>query len=92
MTVFVYQNKFFSEEYFGSSFKIILVVFYVLSIWDTVLKHFTVQKHFILQWLGGLPGVTSLTNFIFLVQNAFSLFFDNLKMLENGITLRWVFY
>lgn len=29
MTVFVHQNKFFSKEYFGSSFKIILVVFYV---------------------------------------------------------------
>lgn len=29
MTVFVLQNKFFSKEYFGSSFKIILVVFYV---------------------------------------------------------------
>lgn len=31
MTVFVHQNKFFSKEYFGSSFKIILVVFYVLN-------------------------------------------------------------
>lgn len=31
MTVFVHQNKFFSNEYFESSFKIILVVFYVLN-------------------------------------------------------------
>lgn len=29
MTVFVHPNKFFSKEYFGSSFKMILVVFYV---------------------------------------------------------------
>lgn len=29
MTVFVLQNKFFSKEYFGSSFEIILLVFYV---------------------------------------------------------------
>lgn len=29
MTVFVLQNKFFSKEYFGSSFRVILVVFYV---------------------------------------------------------------
>lgn len=32
MTVFVHQNKFFSKEYFGSSFRIILVVFYVRRI------------------------------------------------------------
>lgn len=31
MTVFVHQNKFFSKEYFGSSLKFILVVFYVLD-------------------------------------------------------------
>lgn len=31
MTVFVHQNKLFSNEYFGSSLKIILVVFYVLN-------------------------------------------------------------
>lgn len=35
MTVFVHQNKFFSKEYFESSFKIILVVFYVLNFEDT---------------------------------------------------------
>lgn len=32
MTVFVHQNKFFSKEYFESSFRIILVVFYVRRI------------------------------------------------------------
>lgn len=31
MTVFVHQNEFFSNEYFESSLKIILVVFYVLN-------------------------------------------------------------
>lgn len=31
MTVFVHQNELFSNEYFGSSLKIILVVFYVLN-------------------------------------------------------------
>lgn len=35
MTVFVHLNKFFLKEYFGSSFKIILVVFYVLKIFET---------------------------------------------------------
>lgn len=31
MTVFVHQNELFSNGYFGSSLKIILVVFYVLN-------------------------------------------------------------
>lgn len=71
MTVFVHQNKFFSKEYFGSSFKIILVVFYVLNFWDTdFLRRVTVQNDFfLLQWpdgLGGLPGVTPHTNFYFI--------------------------
>lgn len=35
MTVFVHQKEFFSNEYFGSSLKIILVVFYVLKFGDT---------------------------------------------------------
>ena len=32
---FCTSNYFFSKEYFGSSFKIILVVFYVLNFRDT---------------------------------------------------------
>lgn len=44
MTVFVHQNKFFSKEYFGSSFKIILVVFYVLNFWDTDFEDVSLYK------------------------------------------------
>lgn len=79
MTVFVHQNKFFSKEYFGSSFKIILVVFYVLNFWDTDLRRVTVQNDFfLLQWpdgLGGLPGVTPHTNFYFISLKKIEFFF-----------------
>lgn len=68
MTVFVHQNKFFSKEYFGSSLKIILVVFYV----ENLLRHglgrrVAVQTVSVAVacWAGGLPGVTPQTHFHF---------------------------
>lgn len=63
MTVFVHQNKFFSKEYFGSSFKIILVVFYVLNFWDTdFLRCVTVQNDFsvaVAWWAGRVTWCNS---------------------------------
>lgn len=43
MTVFVHQNKFL-KEYFGSSLKFILVVFYVLNFWDTDFSDVSLYK------------------------------------------------
>lgn len=83
MTVFIQQILF--KEYFGSSFRIILMVFYVLNfLRQWLLRHVAVQMTSLLQWpdgLGGLPGVTPHTKFDFfsILDGLSFVCFSNLK-------------